>query len=41
MGSNYHVEEIPANLVDKANEYREKLVEAAAEQDEDLEMKIP
>ena len=39
MGSNYHVEEIPANLVDKANEYREKLVEAAAEQDEDLEMK--
>ena len=39
MGSNYHVEEIPANLVDKANEYREKLVEAAAEQDEELEMK--
>ncbi len=25
MGSNYHVEEIPANLVDKANEYREKI----------------
>ena len=39
MGSNYHVEEIPANLLDKANEYREKLVESAAEQDEDLEMK--
>ncbi len=39
MGSNYHIEDIPANLLDKANEYREKLVESAAEQDEDLEMK--
>ncbi len=39
MGSNYHIEEIPANLVDKANEYREKLVESAAEQDETLELK--
>ena len=31
MGSNYHVEEIPANMVDKANEYREKMIEAISE----------
>lgn len=36
MGASYDIEEIPADLVDKANEYREKLVEAAAEQDEVL-----
>ncbi|MCE3046944.1 elongation factor G [Helicobacter kayseriensis] len=36
MGAKYDIEEIPADLVDKANEYREKLVEAAAEQDEAL-----
>ena len=36
MGSNYHVEEIPADLLDKATEYREKMVEAAAEQIEEL-----
>ena len=36
MGSNYHVEEIPADLMDKANEYREKMVEAAAESIEEL-----
>ncbi len=28
MGSNYHVEEIPADMVDKANEYREKMIES-------------
>lgn len=28
MGSNYHVEEIPANMVDKAAEYREKMIES-------------
>ena len=33
MGAKYDIEEIPADLQDKANEYREKLVEAAAEQD--------
>ncbi|MDY0124017.1 elongation factor G [Sulfurimonas sp.] len=33
MGSNYHVEEIPANLVDKAAEYREKLIESISEAD--------
>lgn len=36
MGAKYDVEEIPADLVEKANEYREKLLEAAAEQDEAL-----
>jgi elongation factor G len=36
MGSNYHVEEIPADLQDRAEEYREKLMEAAAEADEAL-----
>ena len=36
MGSNYHVEDIPAELMDKAEEYREKMVESAAEQDEEL-----
>ena len=36
MGAKYDVEEIPADLLEKANEYREKLLEAAAEQDEAL-----
>ncbi len=36
MGAKYDVEEIPSELVEKANEYREKLLEAAAEQDEAL-----
>ncbi|WP_428026116.1 elongation factor G [Arcobacter sp.] len=36
MGSNYHVEEIPAELMDQAEEYREKMVETAAEQIEEL-----
>ncbi len=36
MGSNYHVEDIPADLADKAEEYREKMVEAAAESSEEL-----
>ena len=35
MGSNYHVEDIPANLQEQAEEYREKMVEAAAEQVEE------
>ena len=34
MGAKYDIEDIPADLLEKANEYREKLVEAAAEQDE-------
>lgn len=36
MGAKYDIEDIPAELIEKANEYREKLVEAAAEQDEAL-----
>ncbi|MDD6055257.1 MAG: elongation factor G [Helicobacteraceae bacterium] len=36
MGAKYDIEEIPADLVEKANEYREKLVENIAEQDEVL-----
>jgi elongation factor G len=36
MGSNYRVEEIPADLMDQAEEYREKMVEAAAEQIDEL-----
>ncbi|HVX55725.1 elongation factor G [Nocardioides sp.] len=36
MGEDYTVEEIPADLVDKAAEYREKLVETLAEADDDI-----
>ncbi|OUR69517.1 translation elongation factor G [Arcobacter sp. 31_11_sub10_T18] len=36
MGSSYHVEDIPENLQEQADEYREKMIEAAAEQDEVL-----
>jgi len=35
-GEDYTVEAIPANLVDKANEYREMLLEAVAESDDEL-----
>ena len=35
-GTNYTLEDIPDHLVADANEWREKLVEAVAEQDEDL-----
>ncbi|MGH3522068.1 MAG: elongation factor G, partial [Mycobacterium sp.] len=35
-GEDYTVEEIPANLVEAAQEYREKLVEAVAEADDEL-----
>ncbi len=35
LGSMYDIEEIPADLIDKAKEYREKLVEAAVELDDD------
>ncbi|MCV5334246.1 elongation factor G, partial [Escherichia coli] len=35
---NYEVQEIPADMVDKAAEYREMLNETAIEQDEDLMM---
>jgi elongation factor G len=36
MGAKYEIEEIPADLVDKANEYRAKLIEAVAEGDDEL-----
>ena len=36
IGTPPQVEEIPADLVDKANEYREKLIETVAESDEEL-----
>ncbi len=36
FGQKYEITDIPADLVDKANEYREKLIEAVAETSEDL-----
>ncbi len=36
MGAEYDVEEIPAELVDECNEWRQKMIELAAEQDESL-----
>ena len=36
MGKDMRVEEIPADMLDKAQEYREALLEAVAEQDDDL-----
>ncbi len=35
-GEDYTVEQIPANLIETANEYREKLLEAVAETDDEL-----
>ena len=39
LGTDILEEDIPADYVDQANEYREKLIEAVAETDEDLMMK--
>ncbi len=36
MGAEYDVEEIPADMVDECNEWRDKLLESAAEFDESL-----
>lgn len=36
MGAKYEIEEIPADLVDKANEYRQALLETVAETDDAL-----
>jgi len=36
MGAQYEIEEIPADLVDKANEYRQALLETVAESDDAL-----
>ncbi|OLQ87146.1 translation elongation factor G [Vibrio panuliri] len=38
LPENYSVEDIPADLVEKAAEYREMLIETAVEQDDDLMM---
>ncbi len=34
MGADYSVEEIPANLLDEANEWRDKMLEKVAEFDD-------
>ncbi|GAA5349396.1 elongation factor G [Streptococcus uberis] len=39
LGTDIREEDIPAEYVDQANEYREKLIEAVAETDEELMMK--
>ncbi len=36
MGEDYTVEEIPADLLDQANEYREKLIEQLSDVDDDI-----
>lgn len=36
LGAKFRYDDIPAELVDQANEYREKLVELAVEQDDDV-----
>src|ERR1700690_1340396 len=36
LGANYHDVEIPADMLDQAKEYREKLLEAAVELDDDV-----
>ena len=36
LGAKFRIDEIPADLKDKAVEYREKLIETAVEQDEDV-----
>ncbi|MBT78929.1 MAG: elongation factor G [Alteromonadaceae bacterium] len=38
LPENYEVVDIPADMVDKANEYREMMIETAVEQDDDLMM---
>ena len=38
MGSNYHEEEIPADLQEKAEEYREKMIESISEADGNEEL---
>lgn len=39
MGSKCEIEDIPADLLEKAKEYREKLIEAAVDSDEELMQK--
>ena len=39
MGKDVRIEEIPADMADKAAEYRNNLIESVAELDEELMMK--
>jgi elongation factor G len=39
LGQDYSEEEIPEDMIDRANEYRQNMIEAIAETDEDLMMK--
>ena len=39
LGNNIKVEDIPADLLEKATEYRAKMIDAAAEHDEEIMMK--
>ena len=41
MGSSYEVQDIPADLVEKAEQYRAELVEAVAEAGEELMERVP
>ena len=36
LGAKYRIDEIPADLIDKAKEYREKMLDAVAEFDEQV-----
>lgn len=36
MGADYSIEEIPANMIDECNEWREKMLEAVADYDDSL-----
>ncbi|WP_100641770.1 elongation factor G [Alteromonas facilis] len=38
LPENYEVQDVPADMVDKVEEYREQLIETAVEQDDDLMM---
>ena len=40
LGKEFEITDIPADMLDKATEWREKMVEAVAEADEDLTMKF-
>ena len=40
LGAKYHDEEIPADLLEKAEEYRHTLIEAAVELDDDVDGRL-
>jgi len=40
MGAEYEVDDIPADMLDEAQEYRDKMLEAVAEQDDELMSKF-